>query len=251
MASFFDGLPADGAEQPSTASRATASTGGASSASDGRRGGRPRRPRGAALPLPRRQGAAQGTSAPTRFFTAPRPKRSARRPTSGAPRLDGRRPAACRDASRDDGSLDEARSRLIDLRSLADPGQRRRPSISAPWRRRGASATGMPATAFARLRRSRRRCKHRRLPARLRGLRRRAFPAHRPGGDHARDRRRPRPARPAGAFPAGHVFLPRRLRRAGRDHRGCRPPRDAGGIGHQRSAASAITRASPGLSRPR
>ena len=40
------------------------------------------------------------------------------------------------------------------------------------------------------------------------------------------------PAGPAEAIPARHVFVPRRLRRSRRDHRGRGPPRDLRGIRH-------------------
>ena len=56
-----------------------------------------------------------------------------------------------------------------------------------------------------------------------------AFPAHRSGGDHAGDRRRPRPLGPQQELRAGHVFDPRRLCRAGREPRRRRRARGARG----------------------
>ena len=69
------------------------------------------------------------------------------------------------------------------------------------------------------------------------------FPAHRPGGDRARDARRPVPARPLAALSARHVLdagrlrgarrvagadpAPRGVRGGGRDHRRDRLPRVA------------------------
>ena len=70
----------------------------------------------------------------------------------------------------------------------------------------------------------------RRLEARMPELQGRAFSAHRPGRDHAGDLRRQMPARPAEAIPARHVFVPRRLRRSRRNHRGRGPPRNLRGI---------------------
>ena len=72
----------------------------------------------------------------------------------------------------------------------------------------------------------------RRLEARLPELQGRAFSAHRPGRDHAGDLGRQMPARAAEAIPAGHVFVPGRLRRSRRNHRGRGPPRNLRGIRH-------------------
>ena len=63
-------------------------------------------------------------------------------------------------------------------------------------------------------------------------LRRRAFSAHRPGGDHARRSTASAACSAAAALRARHVFGARRLHRAGRDDRGRGAPRDAGGSGH-------------------
>ena len=70
--------------------------------------------------------------------------------------------------------------------------------------------------------------RRRRLAARLPGLQGRAFSAHRSGGDHAGGDRRPLPARPLRPVRADHVVVPRRLRRARRNHRGRGAARDAG-----------------------
>ena len=74
----------------------------------------------------------------------------------------------------------------------------------------------------------------RRLEARMRQLQGRAFPAHRSGRDHVRQPGRQGAARPAEAVHARHVFVPRRLCRSRRDHRGRRPPRDFRGNRHPR-----------------
>ena len=78
-----------------------------------------------------------------------------------------------------------------------------------------------------------------------------AFSAHRSGGDHARDRRRQLPARPAVALRARHVVVPRRFRRAGRKHRGGGAPRDAARKPAFAAGACAISPRSPGRFLPR
>ena len=60
-----------------------------------------------------------------------------------------------------------------------------------------------------------------------------AFPAHRPGGDHALGRRRALPARAQPALRADHVVVPGRLHRAGRVVRGRGAARDLGGSRHR------------------
>ena len=62
------------------------------------------------------------------------------------------------------------------------------------------------------------------LEARMRGLRRPAFPPHRSRRHHAGDARGPLPARPSGPVRAGHVFGPGRLPGTRRIHRGSLRP---------------------------
>ena len=187
MASFFDGLPE---REPSAA------TGFAGNRIDRRSEHRSadavadgaRRSGGAALSLPRRQGAAQGGSDP--LFTGARggrARRDARR--GGAPRLGGRRARGSRRRSPRPPPVDETQIALTDLRSLAVAGG----GVGGASRRAGAGAEPRQLARAPPLLRQLRRGdgdRRRRLPARLPGLRHAAFPAHRPGGDHARDRRR-------------------------------------------------------------
>ncbi len=96
--------------------------------------------------------------------------------------------------------------------------------------------------------------RHRRRRARppLHLLRRRALPAHRPGGDHAGHRRPgPRPARPPDALAGGPLLHARRVRRARRVDRaggGPRGRRRRPGVGVGRGRATSP--ASRGRSRP-
>ena len=64
----------------------------------------------------------------------------------------------------------------------------------------------------------------RRLEARMRQLQGRAFPAYRSGRYHVREPGRQGAARPPEAVHARNVFVPRRLCRSRRDHRGRRTP---------------------------
>src|SRR6202011_1296388 len=79
------------------------------------------------------------------------------------------------------------------------------------------------------------------LAARLPSLQGDALSAHRPGGDHAGDRRRPLPARPPDTLRQGHVVVPRGLRRAGGNHRRGRAARDPRG-GRDRLREGALFR---------
>ena len=77
------------------------------------------------------------------------------------------------------------------------------------------------------------------------------FPPHRSGRDHDRRPRRNVPPGPAGAFPRRDVLGARRLRRAGREHRGGGAPRSRRGGPRSRSARCATTPRSRGRFRPR
>ena len=95
------------------------------------------------------------------------------------------------------------------------------------------------------------------LAAHLRCLRRAAFPAHRPGGDHAGDAWQCRADGALARLARRDVFAARRLHRAGRDGRGGGAPRGLGRGGRARGArgvsrqpAVAVSRvADAGLSR--
>ena len=94
----------------------------------------------------------------------------------------------------------------------------------ARWRRRRACSPGTSGTASAPIAGSRPRA-GRRLPARLPRLRRAAFPAHRPGRDHAGGARRPLPARPQARFAPGMYSCLAGFIEPGETHRGRGPPR--------------------------
>ena len=95
--------------------------------------------------------------------------------------------------------------------------------------------------------------------AAVRGLRAPALPAHRPGRDHARHRRRPGAARPAGGLAEGPLLHAGRLRRPGGEPRGRGGARGPGGgrhRGHRRDLLRQPALAVPlephgGLLRPR
>ncbi len=183
---------------------------------------------------------------------SPRPRRFRGRPRRAPCSSAGpRRARGSRRRFPTSAAVDEAAIRLIDLRSLAIEG-----IVSArPSRRHGAGAeplpTGTSATAIAASAGSASVMKIRRLSARLPVLRRRAFPAHRPGGDHARDRRRPlpcsagRPVSRRACIPASPASSSRARR--SRTRSAARRRRSPG----SGSAGSAIIRASPGRSRRR
>ncbi len=82
-------------------------------------------------------------------------------------------------------------------------------------------------------------------------LRHRPPPAHRPGGDHARHRRRPRAARPPADLAGGPLLGARGLRRAGREPRGGGRPRGARGGGRRGRPAGVLRAPSRGRSRAR
>ena len=135
--------------------------------------------------------------------------------------------------------------RLAGLRAWRSRTPFRRP-ISARWRKARRCCTGTPITASARIA-ARRPTWRGRLAPRMRRLRDAAFSPHRPGGDHARHRRRALPARPAAAVSAQDVFVSRRVPRTRRIDRGRRAPGDRRrgrrrhGLGHvSRLAALAV-----------
>ena len=250
MASFFDGLP----------QRRRAACNGFSGnridrrsekRDDGAVADRARRSRGAALPVPGRQGGAQGRQRADPIFTPAEAEAPSRRPRRDhPPRLDRDGPRLAVDAARRRRRSTRAPYRLIDLRSLAVEGSVTAEHLGAMAQARSLCHWHLRHGFCARLRRADR-DEDRRLPPRLPGLRRRAFPAHRPGGDHARRSTATAPfsaGRPASrracirASPASSSRA-RRSRTPSAARRRRRPA--------SASAASATTRASPGRSRPR
>ena len=121
---------------------------------------------------------------------------------------------------------------------------------SSPMRDR--SSTGTCAIASARSAAGVSGASQRRRDARLRGLRRGALPARRPGGDRARHRAAIAACWSSGQGPARlHLHLHCRLHGARRDGRGSRPPRGLRRIRRGGRRPCAITPRSRGRSPPR
>ena len=179
--------------------------------------------------------AARATAGPRSSATPPALDLDGRPGRAGGPAVflgtfDGRR--LLRGARGGPGHRRRARAPL----PRAARGRRRcsAPATPAWWCTPSRWPTGTPPTRTARAA-ARAPCRERRAHPPLPGRRQRALPAHRPGGDHARPRRRrPAAARPAGRLAGGPVLDPGRVRRAGGVARGSGAPRGARGGRHRR-----------------